>query len=73
MTGPLIHICPVDFPILINRTSPFRILEVSCVRYHFYLTLDRKKANSVDPDRRRLIRFYTVCLGPKKGHQANMG
>ena len=37
----LAHICLMDFSILINWTSPFRILGVSGVLFHFYSILNR--------------------------------
>ena len=75
----LTYICLMDLSILIICMSPFRILGVSGVLYHFYLILDRKYFKQTVQTlikRRvlqRLIWVYTVCLGPKKGHQANMG
>ena len=37
----LTHICPVDYSILINWTSPFPVLGVSGVLFHLYLIFDR--------------------------------
>ena len=47
----LTHICLVDMSILINWTSPFPILELSGVLFHFYSILKLfLLANSEDPD-----------------------
>ena len=63
----------MDFSILINWTSEFRILGVSGVRFHFYFISNRNSCEQTVQTLtrrrvlRRLIWIYTVCLGPKKG------
>ena len=59
MKKNLTHIFSVDFSILINWTSPFPILGVSDVLFHFYSISNR---NSEDPDHSGI-----VCLCPKNG------
>ena len=48
----LTHICLVDLFILINWKSPFPILGVAGVLFHFYSIFDRNflLGNSTDPD-----------------------
>ena len=75
----LSHICLLDFSILINWTSPFRILGVSGVRFHFYSILNRSSCKQTVKTLirrrvlRRLIWVCTVCLGPKNGTQGSYG
>ena len=37
----LTHICPVEFSIVIKWTSPFPVLGMSGVLFHFYSIFDR--------------------------------
>ena len=75
MTNRLIqltHICVVDFPILINWTSPFPILGVSGELFHLYSILNRYSCKQTVKTLitcrvlRRLIWICTVWLCPKK-------
>ena len=69
----LTHICLVDFSILINWTSPFPILAVFGVRFHFHSILNRYSCQQTVKTLirrrvlRRLIWVCTVCLCPKNG------
>ena len=65
------HICLMDFSILINWTSPFWIIGVSDVLFHFYSISNRNSCKQTVKtlirrrDLRRLIWVCTVCLCPK--------
>ena len=69
------HICQVDPSTLIKWTSPFPILGVSGVRFHFYYIANRfsfsQTVNTLIRRRvlrlRRLFWVCTVCLCPKNG------
>ena len=63
----LTHICLVDPSILISWTSPFPILGVSDVLFHFY-SITKKKKKSCKKTMKTLIRrsVCTVCLCPQK-------
>ena len=69
----LTHICPVDYSILINWSSPFPILGVAGVIFHFYLIFDRNSYKQTVKTLirrlvlRRVICVCTVCLCPKNG------
>ena len=69
----LTHICPVDFSILNDWTSPFPNLGVFRVLFHFYSISNRNSCKQTMQTlvRRRILRrliwVCTVCLGPKNG------
>ena len=71
----LTHICQVDFSILINWTSPFPVLGVSGVLFHFYCTCISNRYSCQQTKKtlirrhvlQRLIWVCTVCLCPKNG------
>ena len=62
----------MDFSILINWTSPFLVLGVSGVLFHFYSILNRNSCKQMVKTLIRhqvlqpLIWVYTLCVGPKK-------
>ena len=62
LTNNLTHICLVDPSVLINWTSPFSILGVSSILFHFYSFL---LANSEDPDQtpRSALFAYVPNMG----------
>ena len=67
------HICRVDPSIHINWTSPFPILRLSGVLFHFYSISNRYSCKQTVKTLirhrvlRRLIWVCTVCLYPKNG------
>ena len=69
----------MDFSIPINWTSPFPNLGVPGAFFYFDFIFNRISSKQTVQTLirrrvlRRLIWVYTVCLGPKKGRQANMG
>ena len=64
----------MDPSILIDWKSPFPILGVAGVLFHFYFIFDENfmLANSEDPDHTPRSESALFAYVPKKGRQANM-